>query len=60
MHERMQRGTKGNIHSLSQGDGSESTHEHGFVTGVGRKPLLRTQWPQSVMQTVRLSPSQLG
>lgn len=24
--------------------------------GVGRKPLLRTQWPQSVMQTVRLSP----
>lgn len=27
---------------------------------VGRKPLLRTHWLQPVMQTVRLSPSQLG
>lgn len=44
MHERMQRRTKGNIHSLSQGDGSESTHEHGFVTGWSR-PKTPTENP---------------
>lgn len=36
MQERMQPGTKDNIHSLSQGDGSELTHEHGFVMGWSR------------------------
>lgn len=53
--------TKGNIHSLSQGDGSEWTHEHGFVRErVGHSPPPGTQWPQSAVQTVSLNPEQLG
>lgn len=53
--------TKGNIHSLSQGDGSEWTHEHGFVRErAGHSPPPGTQWPQSAVQTVSLNPEQLG
>lgn len=53
--------TKGNIHSLSQGDGSEWTHEHGFVRErAGHGPPPGTQWPQSAVQTVSLNPEQLG